>query len=468
VTIANHLAFPVCLVAFLLASGADAAIYYRGKEVLRNGTPVADVERLLWAPVKDSAGTDRIQGSVDIRARRTIHSIMLVLQAFNSRGKLEASFSITPNTCDLHRKLIFDDENFYPFCGVRISHQKPSPGFKGTERYKKGENAWFYVDFPRNRDIQTIKIVNVIVDGEEVLYNVRIASNILLRSNMQPPEIKHGTEATLGDESSCKEWLPDTSDGNDPAPASRRRDEPKSKVANRLSPAEPMAGGNDFDLSAAAHPHEPIVLDVSALVALRRDFSGKAYKCKTFLDEFVNAVKLAEAKADDKRMQLDNAVSKKITDMYYDAQSAGNIELARTLKNVLASPLEMDNWNGINELSAVKANYAKARLQIDEEQAKSAIAAAKALNAALERQRQAWAQKNDQTVVNTIANFQRELSKWIRDLAEKARGMGQFDKLQGAGHCLAMPKWSLLWVLVCAQGKVLPKAAFHAIILLPC
>lgn len=413
--------FTACIMAFLFTPGADAAIYYRGKEVLKNGKPVVDVERLFWAPVKDSAGTDRIQGYVDIHGEAKIRSLMLVLQSFNSRGKLESSFSITPNTCSLHP--CWDCNDFYPFCGVRYLLPKASPRFKKTECYKKGENAWFFVDFPRNKDIQSIKIVNAVVDGEEVQYNVRVVANKLLRNNLQPPEIKHGTEATLGDESSCREWLPESSDENDPATASRGRGTPQSKVANREIQAGPIVGGNDFDSPAVTLPHEPLVLDVSALVALRREFSGKGYKCKSFLDEFANAVKLAGEKADAKRMQLDNAASKKITDMYFDAQSSGNVELAQSLKSVLASPLEPEKWSEIHELGTLQVNYANTLMRIDAEVAKSAMSAAKTLNAALEGQKQIWMQKGDHEVVNTIANFQRVLSEWARDLTEKKKGM---------------------------------------------
>ena len=132
---------------------------------------------------------------------------MLVFRAFDTKDEPVFSFSMIPRRCEIH-PCGGTCSDFYPFCVVRYSPRKPDDGFKRTACYQKGETAWFYVDIPRNNKIQTMRIVNSIVNGQEVSYNVRIVANRLKRSGLQPPEIKHGTAAEFGDEIAYSTWLP--------------------------------------------------------------------------------------------------------------------------------------------------------------------------------------------------------------------------------------------------------------------
>lgn len=414
--------------ALVCAPVADAAIYFRGKEVLQGAKPVVDVERFFWAPLKDSANTDRIQGHIDINGDNKIHSVILVVQVFNSRGELKSSFSITPRTCEIH-PCYGRCSDFYPFCGVRYSRPKAEPWFKKTECYKKGEIAWFYVDFPRDRDYSTMRVVNAIVDGNEVQYNIRYVANKLLRYNLQPPEIKHGTKAELGDASECTGWLPQMpddivsplkSDNDGERSVSRRLGSDKAK--QELRGANPEDDGVS---NAAVVQVEPLRLDVSPLVALRSSFTGKAFRCKEHLDNFTATIELAESEANGKRVKIDRSVSKSLEKLLEKAQSENDAKLASSIKTALSALPEEINDGGSSEVSKVfQARYRHFE-QINKELAKSALASAKILFSKLEGERNAWTKKGESDVAKSISDFQKTLSEWVKELKSKVTANAQ-------------------------------------------
>lgn len=206
----------------------DAAVLYRGKDVLTNAKPIADIQRLSWTASPDAPEKDRIQGHMDINVESSVNSLMLVMQVFDKQGKLLSTFSISPKACDDHPCIYFVRKgspqnlktvNRFPFCGVENSHVDVSKGYKSYDTYKTGEKAMFYVDMPRNANAQDIRVVNVVIDGKEVQYNNRVIGNKLARSSVPPSALKHGTEAALGSEFSCRRWTPTDDTAAKPAPS---------------------------------------------------------------------------------------------------------------------------------------------------------------------------------------------------------------------------------------------------------
>lgn len=215
----KNIAFALCLIAATLPGGlrCEAAIYSRGKEVANEGKPVADVTRLIWVQSPNSAEKDRIQGHIEISVDDAVKSVLLVFQSFDSQGKLVTTFSLSPQTCTDHPSVYWakqgtppsrDTANRFPLCGVENTRIVIDSRNKRFETYKSGEKAWFYADSPRDKRVQSIRLVNVVIDDKEVLYAVRGSGNRLSRYTSTAPAIKHGTEATLGSEYSCKRWAP--------------------------------------------------------------------------------------------------------------------------------------------------------------------------------------------------------------------------------------------------------------------
>ena len=225
----RNITLSLCLAAATLACGlrCEAAIYSRGKEVASDSKAVADLTRLSWSASPDAADKDRIQGHLIIDVDNVVKSVLLVFQSFDSQGKLITTFSISPKTCMDHPSIYWakqgtppsrDAANRFPLCGVENSRIEINPRNKHYDTYKSGEKAWFYVDSPRDKRALSIRLVNVVIDGKEVQYTIRGSANRLVRSTTSAPVIKHGTEAMLGSEYSCKRWAP-TDAGTTAAPS---------------------------------------------------------------------------------------------------------------------------------------------------------------------------------------------------------------------------------------------------------
>ena len=201
--------------AFLAAAQSEAAIYFRGKEVTNDAKAVADFEKIYWVGDCPTPGTDRIMVHMQLRATSAVGRLLVVMQAFDTKGDPVTAFSASPKKCDEHpsdywRKIgaSADGANRFPFCGVENPLVEVNPKNTRLEAYKNGEKAWFYIDFKRDKNVQSIRIVNVVLDGKEVQYNVKVTGNRLARTLSQPSTMKHSTEATFGNEATCRNWLP--------------------------------------------------------------------------------------------------------------------------------------------------------------------------------------------------------------------------------------------------------------------
>ncbi len=224
--LAASLAFLPCL------QNCEAAIYHKGEPVLKGGKFVVDFEKLYWCPSPESPDQDRIQGHMELLVNEDVQSIVVVVQLLDTKGLVLSSFSITPQTCPIHPSHFYSSKysggsygsiNRYPFCGVENPRVEVDSYDRNSEAYKTGEKAWYYVDFHRIVTAQSLRVVNVVVNGREVQYNVRFAANKLLRSPMQAPAIKHGRMAAFGSEASCLRWIPP--DVKDENPGKKTNDE---------------------------------------------------------------------------------------------------------------------------------------------------------------------------------------------------------------------------------------------------
>lgn len=166
--------FPVILSLSLLffTSSASAAFYQRGKELLSGKSSNAGcvVERIYWGSDKNNPETDLIICQI---SHPKIHSAILVFHAFDSKGEFLSSFSISVSF------LFSVDE-------TSLS-----------------------ADFRTDKQIKTLKLVNVVINENEVVYNLRLASPKIMRSLTNPSMFKHIVRASFRDNDETSQWNPE-------------------------------------------------------------------------------------------------------------------------------------------------------------------------------------------------------------------------------------------------------------------
>lgn len=164
--------FSVILSLSLLffTSSASAAFYQRGKELLnvKSSNVGCVVERIYWGSDKNNPETDRIICQI---SNPSVYSAILVFHAFDSKGEYLSSFSISAS-------LLLDSTSLS-------------------------------ADFRTDRQIKTLKLVNVVINGNEVVYNLRLASSKIMRSLTNPPMFKHIVRASFRDNDETSQWNPE-------------------------------------------------------------------------------------------------------------------------------------------------------------------------------------------------------------------------------------------------------------------
>ncbi len=195
----KHLAF--VFGTALYACTALANVFFYGKAVLGGSTvncPI-DVTRILWGD-DDMKSGDRIQGQIQVsKIVEQVESIRIIIQGINSAGEVVETYALTLSRGNDIGGHYFGSQGRYPFPGVIFL------------RYERGyidkemENAWFYFDFPKSTEVKNFLIVNMVLNGREVPYNLRLVGNRLPRSLTTMPRIKNGHR---GDFSVTTEWIP--------------------------------------------------------------------------------------------------------------------------------------------------------------------------------------------------------------------------------------------------------------------
>lgn len=165
--------FSVILSLSLLffTSSASAAFYQRGKELLsgKSSNAGCTIERVYWGSDKNNPETDLIICQI---SHPKIHSAILVFHAFDSKGEFLSSFSVSVSF------LFSVDE-------TSLS-----------------------ADFRTDKQIKTLKLVNVVINENEVVYNLRLASPKIMRSLTNPSNFKNIAKAHFNNDETSQ-WNPE-------------------------------------------------------------------------------------------------------------------------------------------------------------------------------------------------------------------------------------------------------------------
>ena len=191
------------VVVAMSIGSAYANVFFKGKPV-HGGTTAncpVDVMRLLWG--SDGKGTgDRIQGQIQVSKNvNEVRSLKIICQGIDNAGVVVESFALSLSSGGISYGGIqiasFVNDSRYPFIGVVFLRHG------GVD--KERENGWFYVDFPMKPEIKNFLIVNMVLNDQEVQYNLRTVGNQLPRSVLALPRMKKSGQ---GNFSVTKEWIP--------------------------------------------------------------------------------------------------------------------------------------------------------------------------------------------------------------------------------------------------------------------
>lgn len=167
---------------------ASANVYFKGKVMSGGSTancPV-DITRIMWGSDGKNAG-ERIQAQIQLREHRFV-SLVIIIQSIDNAGNVQGAYS-------LRADMVVSD-------------------------------SWFFFDFPQDKNIKSFQIVNVIINGQEVPYNLKIAGNRLIRSLTTLPKMKDGRQ---GEMSVTTKWIPETTTPN----ATELAEGPSSKTTKQ-------------------------------------------------------------------------------------------------------------------------------------------------------------------------------------------------------------------------------------------
>lgn len=154
----------------VLPSLSPASVFRKGEPAFTEKA-VADFKNFEWSVHPGKAGSDRIQGRVEIKRRAS--SLIVVFHAKDSQNRHVATF------------------------GIEVTQYVSLPN----------EFA-FAVSFEQDASIKKLQVANVVLDNDEIPYNLRIAGSALVRSMMKTPTLRGSLGGSFLNESQCGQWSP--------------------------------------------------------------------------------------------------------------------------------------------------------------------------------------------------------------------------------------------------------------------
>lgn len=155
----------------VLPALASASVFKKGEPSFTEKA-IADFKNFEWSVHPSKVGSDRIQGRVEIK--RNASTLIVVFHAKDSQNNHIATF------------------------GINVT---------GPYQSLPDEFA-FALSFEQDASIKKLQIANVVLDDEEIPFNLRLAGNSLIRSMMKTPTLKGSLGGSFMNETQCGQWSP--------------------------------------------------------------------------------------------------------------------------------------------------------------------------------------------------------------------------------------------------------------------
>ncbi len=223
------------------ACAACANIWHKGQPVHGASTAICPVDmlRLMWGSDELKSG-DRIQGQIMLNKNAPRQgNIKIIIQGVAASGEVLGAYALSTDFDT--RDLFAYDSDYHEDAYYGFTHVLFKEDLKERSRYdrsaRKVDPGWFYFDFEKKPEIKNFLIVNVVLNGEEVVHNLRLVDNRLLRTLTALPQMKRRHR---GEFSETTEWVP---------PSIRATEDKSEKKVGAPNTGKKQAGTSQAGLS---------------------------------------------------------------------------------------------------------------------------------------------------------------------------------------------------------------------------
>lgn len=367
------MAAAACAALLLCPLASGASTWFRGAEEVHSKKSVAVIDRLDWGMSPKSPDRDRLHGSIGVDAKDMTNWVAVVFQSFDMRGNLLKSFTVVPRTTP------------------------PS--------YGKAFKCEFDVEFPKDANARYLKVVNVVVDDNEVRYDLRIPENRIVRGFKLMPDSGAESAAEIWDESERGGWLPQA----------------KGKGAMTFG-----KGGRATPSGAArflSADKGQLKLDVVEIVSAVTAIANDTGMDKAAVRNFASRIEKANLVAAAKWGNLRKVIFSRLDEMTEKAKSSGNVDLVLKIKELRQSLESGEGWGDDSEFNAMRDAFDKQFSKIRLELVQEGLSSGKALNAALEGHVRVLMEKDSLDAAKAVRDIQKSIQSW----ASGVKG-GRFGK----------------------------------------
>ncbi len=172
----------------LCALCAQAAVYKEGKKAKMGGKIDFDIDKVIWGFTDTSSrDEERIQTTITAKGASDAGDVTLV---FNRYGAKNVFIDTIGYKVGKYEKPQDEDEE----TSARSSYMGAR---RNTRNNKRGGGQTQFVlvgDVPVNKDVQKMRLVNVVVDGKGKTYNMKGMGENIKRSLSRMPQVKEGAQ----------------------------------------------------------------------------------------------------------------------------------------------------------------------------------------------------------------------------------------------------------------------------------